>query len=132
MLLKQLIEECVVAKSFVQWSEACRLLIGGTFKPSQISQLIAKFEAEVPGASALLVNRRGAYSEKAPVEAHRVWLQAHGYRDVPNVESRMSPVKVRRENKGSMPQLIEPEASITVKIQDLLKMLAEQGIQIAA
>ena len=70
-----LVPKLIENKLVMDWGTAAKVFTGAKFRPSTIPTLTALFNAAEPGADALLVDRKGNYSESknCPRDRHVAW-----------------------------------------------------------
>jgi hypothetical protein len=122
--MKNFIETLIKNKQFVTWSDACKQVTGRSFKPTDIKEVIAGFNAAVPGSDALIVDRECKYSYRAPVETHYAFLKTNGYETLPEVKG--------QEKKARDPRLFSTAPSTKSETKAVSAEVAELKVQLAA
>lgn len=124
--MKNFIETLIKNKQFVTWTDAAKQVTGRSFKPTDIKEVVAGFNAAVPGSDALIVDRECKYSYRAPVEKHVAFLKANGYEVVPEVKG--------QEKKARDPRLfsVTPVKSASAETKAVATEVAELKAQLAA
>jgi hypothetical protein len=120
--MKNTIETLIQNKQFITWSDACKMVLNRSFKPTDIKELIKTFNEAVTGSDALLVDGECKYSYRAPLATHTAWLKAKGYENVPEV-------KGQPEKKAKDSRLFSPTKAVS---NDTAKEVADLKAQLAA
>ena len=87
MNVGSLIQMAIESKRLITWGAMHEVMFGGPFQNNRINEMIRAAHNAAPGADALLVDKDGKYSPKAPVKRHFEWLRDKQYFMIPNVKS---------------------------------------------